>query len=229
MAVIESPSTASVQMEVDGTFKAARFSTRPLDYQTFGAAAGKTLGHYAVSMSTAAALYTANVGLCAIRWTDPTNLFVLQRIKVSVAVAAAVTAQRLDPIQAFVARGYTVRDATNATVVNLTGNNQKQRTLMGSSLVANLDVASAAAGLTGGTKTLDTNAFGSVGLSGAAIAALGTGQLNQDMYEPDMASGHHPITLTNNEGIFIQWGTTSLATGTVVVTVIMRWAEVAVF
>lgn len=219
-------SQAGVEQAVDPTFNAARICVRPLDYANLG----QILGHYRVVGLTAAILPSANAILAALRWTDASRFFALLKLSASVAVATAVTAQRVDPLAAFIARAYSVRDLTNATSVAFTANRSNaMRTAMGQTVIGNADVASAAAGLTGGTKLVDTNAFGHAGLSGAALAALGTGQLKQDLYKCDIANGEHPVILAQNEGILLQWGATALATGTVVVSVEAVWAEVALF
>jgi hypothetical protein len=83
-----------------------------------------------------------------------------------------------------------------------------------------------AAGISGGTKTLDTIAIGAVALSGPnAITGVGTGILNQELYRPDLASGEHPLTLASNEGFVVQWGPTALATGTALATLELHWLE----
>jgi len=224
MAFIESQINPGVIAEVDPTFKSIRQSLRPLDYQTLQ---GKILGHYRAVAVTTAAAPAANSHLAALRWTDPTNFLVLLRARAFVTVVTAVTAQRNDPIVLNVARGYTARDATNATVVTISGNNQKARTNMNSSLVANLDVASAAAGLTGGTKTVDANPHYAINIGASGLVGLGTnggGELTnaENNYI-------HPLVLSASEGILITWGPTALATGTVTVTVELGWAEVAAF
>lgn len=216
-----------VEAAVDPLFQAYRISQRPLDYTHLG----QNLGHYRAVMTTTAAAPAANSILAAIRWVDPSRYLVLHRIQASVQVVTVVTAQRLDPIVTTIARGYTVRDATAAGVVSLTGSNQKVRTSMGTSLISvsgNLDVATAAAGLAGGTKTLDAAPFGMLGISNSApIAGLGTGA-NGDVYGPDIP-GQHPVVLAGQEGVVVSWGPTALATGTVTVTIMMAWAEIAVY
>lgn len=216
------PQTAQV---VDPSFAAARASLRPLEY----AFPGQTFGHYRAVGSTAAGLFTANVNLANLRFAPATGspFAVLLRLRASLAVAVAVTAQRLDPLAAFIARGYTVQETTSITALTLSGNNARLRTSMGTPITT-LGVASAAAGLTGGTRAIDANPIGHAGLSGAAIAAVGTGQLAQDVYKWDTLAGHPPV-LAPNEGVLLQWGATALATGTVVVTVEWEWAEALVF
>lgn len=212
-----------VEAAIDPLFQAARFSARPIDYTNLG----QNLGHYALVATTSAALWSANAILFAFRWTDPSRFSVIQSLSVGATVVTAVTAQRVDPVVATIARSYTVRDLTNATVVTMSGNNQKQSTKMGTSLIGNIDVASAAAGLTGGTKTLDANSIGFSSMPG--LLGLGTAVANTVVLDPNTGDGEHPIILAANEGLVVSWGPTALATGTATVTVKVRWAEAIQF
>jgi hypothetical protein len=230
------PLTPQTPVIVDPSFGAIRESIRPLEYSYPNA----LLGHYRVVATTSAIQPSANANMAALRWAPSTltqAMFVLLRLRVSFAVAAAgltPAVQRIDPIVGLIARQYTARDATNATAVTISGHNCKMRTSMGTTLVANIDVASAAAGLSGGTKTVDGNAFGHVDLSepGAVggAAPLGFGILTQDLYKWDTL-GAHPVVLAANEGILVQWGTTAYTTTTAtgLVTVEFEWAEVLAF
>lgn len=235
MAFLESQAFPGIVEEIDPTFRAGRVSLRPIEYGVPAGIgpSGKYLGHYAQAATMAAIAPAANANLAAFRWVDPTNFVILLRLWFSIQVVTAVTAQRVDALLAFTARGYSVRDLTNATSVVIVGNSGKMRTTpMGSSIMGvsgNFDVASAAAGLTGGTKTVDANPFGFAGLSGpSAIVGLGTGVLNTDLYKGDK-NGNHPPMLNTQEGLLVQWGATALATGTITMTIGVEWAEVAYF
>jgi hypothetical protein len=219
---------SGVEQAVDPLYGAARTVNRPLDYTW---PQGIVLGHYRAVGFTSAIAPAANSNLAAFRWTDVSRLGVLTRISASIAVVTAVTAQRVDPLAAFIVRVYTARDVTNATSVAFTASkSQTMRTSMGSSIVGNIDVSNLAAGLTGGTKLVDTNPIGHLGLSGtAAIVGLGTGVFKGDIFKADIANGEHPIVLASNEGVLIQWGATALATGTVIATIEFVWAELPVF
>jgi hypothetical protein len=151
---------------------------------------------------------------------------VLMRLSASITVVTAVTAQRTDPLVATIQRSYTVSETTNATSILPTGNTGKARVNMGSSLVTQLAVSSAAAGISGGTKTADGSPFSSLQVTG--LVGLGTGLLTDDVMRYDIL-GAHPITLSTNEGLTVAWGPTALATGTVTCTFNLTWAEVVVF
>lgn len=216
---------APAEQAIDPMFLAARIALKPHDYS----GSGRVLGHYRAAGYTAAALFTAAVNLANMRFTDNASFCVPLRIRVAAAVAAAVTAQRLDPLGLLVARAYTAQETTNLTALTLTGNNAKMRTTPMGTPNATIGVANLAAGLTGGTRTIDANPIGIASLSGAgAIAGLGTGLPTTEIYSA-VAAGTHPLVLAANEGLLLQWGATALATGTVVVGLEVEWAEVVVF
>jgi hypothetical protein len=226
--------TPQTPVIIDPSFGAVRESLRPLEYNYPSA----TLGLYRLAVITSAAQWSANSNVFAARWApaapNSSALAVLLRLRASLAIAAAgitPVAQRVDPLVAFVARQYTARDTTNATAITISGHNAKLRTSMGTTLFANIDVASAAAGLSSGTKTVDGNAFGTMQMSaGAAFVSIGTGVLTADMYNWQTL-GQHPVVLSPNEGILVQWGATALTTttATALITIEMEWAEVLAF
>jgi hypothetical protein len=190
-------------------------------------------GFYRAYAETAAIAPAANAIMAAFRFADIKNFATILRVWLTVNVATAVTAQRTDPMRLFFARAYTVRDSTNATAVAISAAMQKMRTgeldsLLATAAGGNFDVANAAAGLTGGTKTVDTNPMGAKGFSQQALAALGTG-MEGDIYV-GAPQGSHPFVLLppvpgSGEGLLVQWGATALATGTVTVGVGVEWAE----
>ena len=225
MATLDSVQNPGINAEVDPTHRALRVSVRPLEHQTL---AGKILGHYRIFGQTSAIAPTANAVLGLLRWTDPTNFLVIKRVYATVTDVTAITAQRTDPLLLLVARSYTVAETTNVTQLTISGNNQKVRANMSTTLAASVAVASAAAGMTGGTKTNDANAFGALAFGmGVAFGGLGTGDQG-DLYKWDQL-GQHPIVLQTNEGVLLTWGTTTLATGTVTVGFGIEWAEVSAF
>ena len=217
-------SIAPAEWAVDPMFLAARVALRPLDYS----GVGRVLGFYRAVGQTTAAAPAGNSVLANMRYTDPSSFYVLLRLRVGVSVITAVTAQSTPPIIVSHARSYSVSETTNTTALVLTGNNQKMRTTpMGTSLVTQMGVSSAAAGISGGTKTVDANAFGAVVLS-PALVAIGSGVPMTDLYKCDNHGGHPPV-YAPNEGYVIAWSATALATGTVSVVVEHEWAEVIVF
>lgn len=225
MATLDSVLSPGISEEVDPTFRAGRVSLRPLEYQTIQ---GKILGHYSAVATNTASAFAAASNQAAFRWGDPTNFCVIQRVWAAVNVVTAVTAQATGPLQLFIARQYSARDATAATSVAFTASGTNRlRGIMSGSLIGvngNFDVGNVAAGVTGGTKVVDTNPIGFIPLSG--LVTIGT-SVSGDLYKWDKLGGH-PIVLAANEGLLVQ-NTTLLATGTVSLTIGIEWAEVAAF
>lgn len=224
MATLDSPTAPVVSAAVDPTFQALRTSLRPLDFKSLdGSRIG---GHYAAAAFTTALLFGSSAILFTGRWTDPNNLCIPIRLTVTAAVAAAVTAQRMDPLQLSVMRAYSVADPTGSTAISgiSSGNSSKMRSNMPSPQLV-LQSTNAAAGISGGTKTQDNQPIGLASMSGfGAIAGLGTGLPTTELY--NIANAKHPLVLANQEGFGIIWGTTALASGTMVVGMCLEWAEV---
>lgn len=212
--------------EVDGTnYRALRVRNVPLDV---GA-----LGHYRLSMAsgTLPAALAANAELFQFRWTDATRLCAVQKILISAGANAAATAAGLVTLEATIARSWSA-DGSGGTAATITGNNQKARTSMGTTLLGAARIASTAA-LTAGTKTLDSQGIGNItlGIGTGAITAAPTLPLidKTDLLEQDGIE-QHPVILAANEGFVIKNGATAWPlsmTWALGVTVI--WAEVAAY
>src|SRR5262249_48738890 len=113
MPTVDSVQNPGISMEVEPTFRAARVSIRPLEYQTLQ---GKILGHYRCANQSAAAAFVTSALLANFRWTDPTNFAVIMRVYVAVVDGAtAIAAQRIDPLTLTIARAYTANDGTGMT------------------------------------------------------------------------------------------------------------------
>ena len=215
--------------EVDGSiFRALRVTSRPLDWGT--------LGHYNVAVQTGAvaAGAAANSAVFAARWADATRFAVLLRCWINGMRATTAFAVGTLDLKLTVARSYSV-SATGGTVLTLSGNNQKQKTAMGSTLFGvsgDMRVATTAA-LGAGTWTLDVQDHGlitthsSAGV-GAATPIIGSIFLPMtDLFDPDLADGHHPLVFAQNEGWVIR--ATVPATGVWNLGMTFKWAEVASF
>jgi hypothetical protein len=212
--------------EVDGTnYRALRTANRPLDV---GA-----LGHYQFAGVTGAiaAGMAANGELFHFRWTDATRLAVIHKISVTgMRATTAFVAGTID-LKATIARSWTA-DGSGGTAVTMTGNNQKMRTSMGTSLVGTIRIATTAA-LGAGTKTLDTQDIGliathSSGGVGSATPIIGSIHLPlTDLFEQDVADLEHPVILAQNEGVVVR--ATVPGTGVWNLGVMCKWSEVAAF
>ena len=166
-----------VLAEVDGTnFRALRINRRPVDY---GA-----LGFYAINLitGTMAAGLAANAEIFQARWTDATRFAAIYGIACDGAGSIVAFAAGFTKMEAMIARSWSA-DGSGGTAATITGNNNKLRSSMGTTLFGAIRASSTAA-LTAGTKTLDTQGIGAV-ISGATATAgsqiLPEGLLFNDM------------------------------------------------
>jgi hypothetical protein len=190
-----------------------------------------SLGHYRKSRRLAPAGTTLTGNLWCFR--NPTAsgiVVVVTGIRLKVVMVGAPTAAIEDRFNVKVARAYTVMDTTNGTDIAAAANMQEMRTTMGTSVVQ-IREASAAAGVSGGTKTVDTDsiAVGSTWVSAALASGLSNGPVTILEYEPRMSDGEHPITLAADEGFIVanenNFGTAS----GIILHLELAWAEVTLF
>ncbi len=180
-------------------------------------------GYYRATASTPAIAPAASAILLALRWADPKKLCILERLSASVSVASAVTAQRIDPLYAAVQRAYTLNETTNFNSFLPSGNSNKSFVNFAAPQLAQLCLANAAAGISGGTRVSDAQSFGIYPCPN--LAALGSGELKDEFYRYQHGD-NFPIILSTNEGVTVSWNSTALATGTVAVSFEVEWAEV---
>ena len=209
--------------EVDGTtFRALRVTGRPCDYGS--------LGYYRLGMvsGTVAAALAANSEIFQFRWGDATRFAVPQLVVVSSGMNVAATAAGLAALRMFLARSWSA-SGTGGTAATMTGNNQKLRTSMGTSLVTDIRCASTAA-LGAGTKTIDSQDIGAIatGIGTGAITVSPTLPIFSPFPLFDVnASTDHPPVLAQNEGFGIRIGSAMPATMTWHFAVHCAWAELA--
>jgi len=151
---------------------------------------------------------------------------------ISAGANVAATTAVLQAFKMTAARGWSIA-GSGGTRLTLTGNNAKLRTSMATSEVNDAGIATTA-GLTLGTKTLDTQDLGAVSFG------VGTGAITIDT-ELDLLRGTaplfdateegcHPYVCANQEGFVIRMGVNAMPAGmTWSFTVNMKWAEVATF
>lgn len=189
----------------------------------------QALGYYSIGTQTG--IYsglTAGSPLFSMRWTDATRLCLILKVSVSVVETTVATADGQVDRQLIIARGFTASDSGGTAIV-LTGNNQKHRTSMATSLVGDMRIATTAA-LTAGTRTLD-----GVGM-GIAAATTGTGPVTAgvvttiipktDLFSAFTGPIIYPIVLAQNEGIIIRMVTAEPGGSSLVTYVDVAWAEV---
>lgn len=189
MAQIQSGVDATLQT-VDPGFKASRTSLRPMEnlgWLSIGARSGALTG----AAANSAVFSFRNIAA---------NPVVVRRVGVGfVCTTGFTTAQEL-AFGLMVARAFTASD-TAGTAIVLTGSNCKMRTSLATLTSVDARIAAAAA-LTAGTKTLDTNHLGVVGAwalaatAGALIVPLPNNLLQHD-------AGDYPLVLAQNEGFNI--------------------------
>lgn len=205
--------------DVDGTnYRAMRTTLRPYDY---GA-----LGSYRLSLlsGTMAAGLAANSEVFQFRWSDATRICVVTSvIWDGLSGSATAFTAGFAKVDMVVARSWSA-DGSGGVAATISGNNAKQRTSMGSTLLGAVRASSTAA-LTAGTKTLDTQAVGQYS------AAIGTGTSVQwipqfDLFHAD-PGGESPLILAQNEGFVIR--ATVPATGTWQFGATVCWTELSAY
>lgn len=186
----------------------------------------KVLGHYIVSRR----FVPAGTTLAGILWSlrNPTASVVtgvLLRARLRALQVAAPTAAIEDRFNLKVARAFTVAETTNGTDISPAAAMQKNRTTM-SNGVLTLHESAVAAGITGGTKTLDTNPIATGSLW--VLAALPTGEgrmIDIFDYAPRVQDGEHPVVLAAEEGVQIANENAFGATSGIILQLETLWAE----
>lgn len=206
--------------EVDGTnFRAMRVVQRPVDHGSFG--------QYQLSTSIGlATTQNANGTLFSFRWGDASRLCLIQTVRLEVQQTAAATATIAPAFEVLIARSFTASDSSG-TALTLTGNAFKKRTAMGSTLVTDIRKSSAAAGLTAGTRTLDSEPIMQVGAI-QTITNINTTTYGKTL---DFTDGmDHPLVLSQNEGFIVRGPTTAFgAAGTANLLVEIQWVELTAY
>lgn len=224
MATINDPNTSAYVGNVGPVSTATQqyaqhVSPRPIAYGTNG--------HYSVSNTHVIPVSaSANGRRFALRNSHASKLVVITFIRLWDYQLAAATATIAQNFQVFVQRSFTVFDTTNATAFTLTGNNQKRRTTMATSNVANASHSAAvAAGMTGATTTPDAHPV----MELPTLQTITAVNLTFYQVERDFSAdaGGHPIVLAQNEGIAITGPhVVSGAAGTQQFGYTVAWAEV---
>lgn len=158
------------------------------------------------------------------RWTSATLLAVIERVRLSWVQTVGFTNPVAFVFFANVARSYTVTDTGGTSVIN---NIVKQRTSFPASAFGDMRVAnSAAAGITAGTRTLDSGSF--LFLPIVPSTAIGT-QPPPPQNSVDFDPNKYPLVLAQNEGLVVQLNVAFPAAAGGSFIVEMDWTEVAAF
>ena len=135
--------------EVGGTtFRGLNVHVKPLEY---GA-----LGHYSTSVRiSSTAAQAANSGIFEIRNTHATNLIIPTRLTVTAIQATAGTLQE-NSLDLYRCTAFTVSSTTNTVTPVSSVKRASMAAYPGGAAIRHLTLAGAAAGMTGGTRTKDT-------------------------------------------------------------------------
>ena len=203
---------SGIIQEVEAATRAARVVLRPIDYGS--------LGIYSVNVitGTMAAALAANTEIFQARWTHASNIALIKDLKFNGGGSIAAFAAGFYKYEAMIARSWSA-DGSGGGTANVSGNNNKLRTSMGSVNGMGIRVATTLA-LGPGTKALDAQGIGAT--VGGLTATAGAAMPPYDLYNPQ-GEGEYPCALVLNEGVIVR--TTVPATGTWTAGISMKWAE----
>jgi hypothetical protein len=201
---------SNVSQEVDANWRAPRFSYRPGDHGS--------LGQYRLSMNsgTIPAGFTTNGELFQMRWASNTKLCLIQKFLLSVGCTGSAATATLNPLCLWFVRNW-AGDGSGGATATLTGNNQKDRTSMATTLLASFRIATTLQ-LGHPGSLFDSQAIGGVILgigTGVAGAPRGLQLVDKiDLIEVDGDGSIHPVTLEGNEGLMLRHENLSFWPGT---------------
>lgn len=223
MAIIEGGVSTSLAEVGIGASLPMHTTQKPLPYGN--------LGHYRVVRRLTPAATT----LAGILWSfrNPTGsgvLCVVKQVRLRLLQIAAPSAAIEDRFSLKVVRGFTVADTTNGTAFAATANMQELRTSMAANS-ATIREASAAAGITAGTGTADTEgiATGSVWVPVALQTASIQPSTEVFNFQPNTANGEHPLVLAADEGFRVSNDNNLGANQGIVLYLDIAWAEVTLY
>lgn len=190
-------------------------------------------GHYRCATRTRLVnTQAANSRLFEIRNPSATILMVLLKLHIQWFTLATDlhTATIEDSLDVYKATGFSVVDPTGSPVTPLT---TKARTSDPSSIVevrANA-LAGLAAGITGGTLTMEASPYAALGkaLLAAPVATAVPPPKDELLLIPEMGDGQHPLVLVQNEGIVVANRVVLGAAANSSVYINAQWAEVSLF
>jgi hypothetical protein len=222
MAVIEGGSSAELLGVGLETAAPAHVTAKPVPYGS--------VGHYRVTHRFVVAnSQAATSRVFEIRNTHATNLVIPLRLRISWLQTGAHTAAIEDSMDVYYASSFSAVDNTNASTITP----RPLRASMGATSAAIRGVTSTgvAAGMTGGTVTLDAN--GPTAQLGlwllAAQPTAGAAPRAEMDYVFRMGDGEHPFVLVQNEGIVVANRVLLGAAAASTVYIDLSYAEVTLF
>ena len=207
--------------EVGGTvFRALRVHNTPFEYAA--------LGHYRTSVRIiTTAAQAANSRFFEIRNTHATNLIIPTRLQLRALQVAAGTAQE-NSFDCYKVTGFTAVDTTQTvTPVSSVKRGATMAAYPGGAAVRHLTLAGAAAGMTGGTLTKDTQFFATLPLNVAAAISTTFRWGPMDAFDDQIQNGSHPFVLVQNEGIIVENRVLNVTSYGIAVYIDFSWAEVS--
>jgi hypothetical protein len=211
--------SGGVVADVPGTgFRALKVQQMPVEYGS--------LGIYRLSMlsGTMAAGLGANSEIFQFRWTDATRFALVRKVILDgVSGSATAFTAGFGKVDMLVARSFTAA-GSGGNPATITGNNNKLRTSMGTTLLGELRCASTT-NLGTGTKTLDSQAVGQISLTFGTVASIQ--YTNPVVLFGEDIGPEHPVLLAQNEGFVVR--ATVPATGTWQFGITVAWAEVTAY
>ena len=215
---IQIQGNAGTVADVAGTtFRALNVNIKPVDYGS--------LGHYRTSVViTSTAAQAANSRIFEIRNTG-SNLLILTQMTLKAIQGAAGTAQ-INRLDVYKATSFSAVDTTNTvTPVSSVRRTSTMAAYPGGAAVRHLTLAGNVNGMTGGTLTKDTQAFGS--LITPVAAAAQSSMLITDIVDPNPLT--HPFVFSNNEGFVVESAVLNVTSYGYTWCVDCAWAEVTAF
>lgn len=217
---IQIQGNGGVVADVGGTaFRAVNTQIKPVEY---GA-----LGHYTTNVRiSSTAAQAANSRLFEIR-NSSTNLIVLTRLAVRAIQTAAGTAQE-NSVDAYRCTSFTVVDTTNTVTPVSSVKRTSMAAYPGNAQVRHLTLGGAAAGMTGGTLTKDTQAFATLPYNVAAAINTTTIWGPVEMV-PQGNFLDHPFVFAQNEGFILENRVLNVTSYGITWYIDCSWAEVTAF
>jgi hypothetical protein len=193
---------------------------KPLEY---GA-----LGHYRTNVKIVmATTQAANSFLFEVRNTHATNLLIPTRCFVAAIPAGTITTAYVGEWSLYRLTSFTAVDTTNTVTPTTSVKRTSMAAYPGGAAVRHNTLAGAAAGMTGGTRTKDAQALGSM-LANMTTFAAGSPVSSRELL--DDVNGTHPLVCVQNEGWEVENTVVGSGTANVAHVVIdVSWAEVAAF
>lgn len=190
MAVIQSAQSTDINT-VEPALKTLRAVIKP----------DEAVGTYQLSAATGAiTTLAANGPIFSFRWAPGTGqVCVIKRVAIGFNATTGFTTGQAMGFGMYFARSFTASDTVGTAITPILGNSNKNRSTQMTSMVTDARI-SAAAVLTAGTRTLDSQALGLTQFyaptttAGTLLASTNLVSYNLDDY---------PLVLQNNEGFVI--------------------------